>query len=459
MRLRTLLSASIMRTLSVPAIALAAALSMTSTVEVQTNVYYVRAGATGANTGVDWTNAYPTLPSTLRRGATYYIADGTYGGYEFDDPASGSTPIYVYKATASEHGTSTGWSSAYGDGQAIFTSSLDFTQPYYVLDGKVGGGPGSYTSGHGFKRDYVAAESNRRGVEFSSAAAQISIAHIEVDGRNWTVSSNDAFYSLCDTCDFINISYAYVHGMSRVPILTVGSDNWIVEYSFLDKFCFNSSGQHCEIISASKGGGTDPTDNYIFRHNIFKNYESTGGLIFEGTNWDIYGNVFWWSSNQGSTTANNGAIGTWSNRGASDVSIHNNSFVGLNGGGSHRIFPIGPYSNVTAYNNLWYNSPGNGSAIFGSTVVHDYNWFSAQPLQSEPNLQVATALDPFLNLAGGIFELRFPTNAGKSLTAPFNTDPYGKPRGNDGRWDRGAYEYSGTTLTAPQPPTALRIIR
>ena len=282
MKLRTLLSASIMRTLSVPAIALAAALSMTSTVEVQTNVYYVRAGATGANTGVDWTNAYPTLPSTLRRGATYYIADGTYGGYEFDDPASGNTPIYVYKATASEHGTSTGWSSAYGDGQAIFTSSLDFTQPYYVLDGKVGGGPGSYTSGHGFKRDYVVAESNRRGVEFSDAAAQISIAHIEVDGRNWTVSSNDAFYSLCDTCDFINISHAYVHGMSRVPILTVGSDNWIVEYSFLDKFCFNSSGQHCEIISASKGGGTDPTDNYIFRHNIFKNYESPRRPHFRG---------------------------------------------------------------------------------------------------------------------------------------------------------------------------------
>lgn len=32
--------------------------------------YYIRADATAANTGTDWTNAWTSLPSTLQRGDT-----------------------------------------------------------------------------------------------------------------------------------------------------------------------------------------------------------------------------------------------------------------------------------------------------------------------------------------------------------------------------------------------------
>ena len=39
-------------------------------------VYYVRAGATGDDTGLNWDDAYTQLPEDLERGATYYIADG-----------------------------------------------------------------------------------------------------------------------------------------------------------------------------------------------------------------------------------------------------------------------------------------------------------------------------------------------------------------------------------------------
>src|SRR5262245_59157235 len=81
---------------------------------------YVRLGAGGANTGLDWTNPFTSLPSSLTRGFTYFLADGSYPGYTFDDAASGTSVITLKKATVAEHGTNTGWSDAFGDGQAIF---------------------------------------------------------------------------------------------------------------------------------------------------------------------------------------------------------------------------------------------------------------------------------------------------------------------------------------------------
>src|SRR4030043_1400540 len=87
-------------------------------IQAQT-VYYVRAGATGANNGSDWNNAFTTLPATLVRGTTYYIADGNYASYTFDDAVSGTTLITVKKATVADHGTETGGVSTYGDGQAV----------------------------------------------------------------------------------------------------------------------------------------------------------------------------------------------------------------------------------------------------------------------------------------------------------------------------------------------------
>ncbi|MDP2690325.1 MAG: hypothetical protein Q8P48_09475, partial [Deltaproteobacteria bacterium] len=115
-------------------------------------VHYVRSGATGA--GADWANALPSLPPALVRGDTYYIADGSYPSYTFDDPQSGSSWIYIKKATAADHGTSAGWQSSYGDGAAVF-SPIKVLTGYYEINGQVGGGPGSWTSVHGFKIQYT----------------------------------------------------------------------------------------------------------------------------------------------------------------------------------------------------------------------------------------------------------------------------------------------------------------
>src|SRR3990172_1898859 len=112
--------------------------------------HYIRDGASGD--GSDWTNAWDDLPSTLVRGDTYYIADGNYGGYTFDDADSGATYIYIKKATASAHGTDTGWSSAYGDGQAVFTGQWLIRTNYLDIDGVTGGGPTNWEGPHGIKK-------------------------------------------------------------------------------------------------------------------------------------------------------------------------------------------------------------------------------------------------------------------------------------------------------------------
>lgn len=113
--------------------------------------HYVRADATGNNDGSDWTNAYTDLPASLTRGDTYYIADGTYGSYVFDDPLDGEKIITIKKSTVADHGTDTGYSEADHNGQSVFEPAdsmpsgalffytLRFDTSYYTLDGVTDG--------------------------------------------------------------------------------------------------------------------------------------------------------------------------------------------------------------------------------------------------------------------------------------------------------------------------------
>ena len=110
---------------------------------------YVLAGATGAGTGLTWADAYADLPASLTRGTTYCVGDGSYAAHTFADAVSGNTAIVIRKATVADHGGDTGWSDAFGDGTASFPS-LAFNASFYTLDGATGGGPGSWTTKHGF---------------------------------------------------------------------------------------------------------------------------------------------------------------------------------------------------------------------------------------------------------------------------------------------------------------------
>jgi len=416
---------------------------------------YVRAGAAGNGSGSDWANAYASLPSTLARGDTYYVADGSYSSYTFDDAQNGAW-IYIKKATAADHGTSTGWQSAYGDGVAVF-GPLKFMTGSYEMDGQVGGGPGSWTSGHGFKIQYTAATNIVRLINVPTKVSNLTFKHMEMAFTPCsTCTGQDVFYGIYGGSNW-KFQYNWMHHPSRVVLYTMNeATNILIEYTLLERSGTNgSSSQHSEIWSARD------THDVTFRYNYVRDYRSTGGIIMgRAKNWNLYGNIFQWTVDFG-PTSNNGAIGSWSSDStyyANNVKIYNNTFVGLRSGGAGRIFPIAvSLSGIVAQNNLWYDSP---ATAFGGGVSHSNNWFknSNEGSISETGKQVGSG-DPFVNYAGKDFRLKVATVAGTSLSAPFNLDIIGIARGSDGTWDRGAFEYGGTAAagTTPSAPKGLTV--
>jgi len=129
--------------------------------------HFVRADAPTGGDGASWSTAWQSLPDTLERGHRYYVADGDYPAYTFDDPAADVQIVTIVKATAGRHGSEAGWQDAYGDGSASF-GPLSFTDPYYVVDG--GAGRGLRVVGD-FQGDVVTID-----------AAHVTLQNADIDG-------------------------------------------------------------------------------------------------------------------------------------------------------------------------------------------------------------------------------------------------------------------------------------
>lgn len=387
--------------------------------------YYVNPGAKGAKTGLDWTNAFTDLPLKLERGSVYYLADGEYAGRRFRD--EGTDWIRIKKAIPSDHGTDRGWTNSMGNSVAVF-GPISFTAGNYEIDGQVGGGPNSFTSGHGIK---ITSDSDKaKAINVQKPVSNLIFNHIEATlGFKPGYKGQDILYGVKGGNNW-TIKNSYLHHSSRTILYTMFVSDILIENSQLERNGQNQE-QHSEIWSSRW------TDNVVVRNNIIKDYVSTGGILIVGNNWDIYGNVFTWSKDFG-RTAYDGAIGSWDSSDTyyvNNINIYNNSFINLTNGGSGRIFPIyNKISKVKAYNNLWHNSP---TAKFGGEVDHDYNVFkdSNEDKITERNKQIETK-----NITGSNYKTTFSTDSGKSLPYPYDFDMHGNKRGKDGVWDRGAFE-------------------
>jgi len=150
-------------------------ISSTELSYAQNSYYCVREGATGTGNGLDWNNAYPTIPGTLVRGATYYVASGSYGSYNFNTATQGSLFVTIKKATVYEHGSSAGWSDSYGYGQAEF-GSLTISTDNYLIDEVTGGGPGQWETGFGFR-----VKSGGKNIYLNGAIQNITISHVDIE--------------------------------------------------------------------------------------------------------------------------------------------------------------------------------------------------------------------------------------------------------------------------------------
>lgn len=390
------------------------------------NVYYVRSGASG--NGSDWNNAYGALPSALQRGATYYVADGNYSGYTFDDAASGTTVTVIKKATAGDHGTETGWQATYGDGQAVFSPSISFTTNYWRIDGNNGAGP----HGCGFK---VANSSSAAYTVKIQGPDNITVRYVEVDGMGSTETGQGI--SWWSDAQNITISRCYLHDTPDDPLGAAdGCANFVVEYCTIGPRG-NSAGTHgdCFALTRTRGG--------VFRYNKV-NWNGQQLWFGEGPHsgtYEVYGNVFCTdvTTPVGSCTAIKGH----STATPGVLLVYHNTFVNINDFANE----FGDGASVFR-NNLYYDL-NNKTVSFGGKT-HSHNWFqTGMSYGTEATAQ--TGSDPFVNFAALDYTLKANTSPGEVLGAPYDVDMYGRQRTTR---TRGAYEFaslSGTPVVAASP--------
>lgn len=421
--------------------------------------HYVRAGASGTRSGTDWTNAYTSLPATLTRGDAYYIADGAYGSYRFDDAVSGSLTITVKKATSFDHGTSAGWQDAYGAGAASFNGVI-FSTSNYILDGSTGGGPGNWETGFGFK-----IKGNGHVIDFPAIVSNITLRHLDVSSDGWSSATETDLVYLVNRFTNITVSYCFLHDVSRTMILTwpAKGSGFTLEYS---KLARNGTAEHREAWSAG------PDSNVIVRYNLFEDIHGTGFIAIvnnngDAANWDIYGNVFYYTGTLDYDGINTGVImnrydgaGGPINVRAVNWNIYNNAFVNIPG------FTSAIYSqsslNYVVENNIWFNNRANVAGVQGATT-EDYNWFYGN-YRGSSNIDsiskggahdVVGSSNPFIAWRSGDWRPTFPI-PGLALSSAYKYDALGNARGQDGTWDRGPYEFA-SQASVLLPPTNLTI--
>jgi hypothetical protein len=426
--------------------------------------HYVRPGATGRNDGSDWTNAYTTLPASLQRGDTYYLANGSYGAHVFNDANSGTAAITIKKAIEADHGTATGWASSYGDGQAVF-SNWQIYSDYYVFDGrrrnsdwKLGA-----TSQYGIK------VAGTRPVRLDNGAGtggdNLTFLYIDFKGGGRdTGSGDDVIYGLTGNSN-LTFRYCALHDSDRTIFLT--RNNWtnlVVDQSYIARNT-STPGMHGEMMSVYS------STNMTFSNNVIEDIEGTAvwaGIGDGGSSgWKIYGNVISHSAaylaDTGRASGHNFGIAgivfiandATNNNSGNNILVYNNTMVNIQGSYSGVVVQKG--TGIEVRNNIWYGSVRTNNS-FSGTMSHNWYYNTAQDGDATATKVVCTSgCDIFNSISGKDFRLKTATAAAMALAAPYNVDGNGVTRGLDGHPDRGAYEYAAPVSAAVSAPSNLRV--
>ncbi|HYG36433.1 MAG TPA: hypothetical protein VEC99_16685 [Clostridia bacterium] len=404
--------------------------------------YCVRAGASGAGDGSDWDNAFPSLPAVLVRGATYYIASGVYPSYTFDDAEDGATVITVKKAIAVDHGTDQGWLPAYGEGQAVFNSTMRFERGYYVFDGQTRNESDWFDgASYGFKVEHSNQHQNIVvGVQEHHAVSSIVIKYVFVDAMTTLPNFSVRMFAI-DTdvhgpaTGFQTIGRGfvfhrmYVRGGNNAWFLRT-TDGAIVEY------CAASGQRNNEQNHAETFNLYYSANNAIIRYNQIRDFCTVGtrgtavvAIAYSG-GLSFYGNVV------SDFAAGDGVVG-FDGYASSNNKIYNNTFIRGVNGNSGLAFGTGLKNEIR--NNLWIDC--STISFLSGAGDHDYNGYTGSNAYGEAHAQVNIPTSILVNYAGGDYRLASRTKTGAVLPAPYDRDYLGSVRGADGSWDRGACEF------------------
>lgn len=417
--------------------------------------HYIRDGASGD--GSDWSNACDDFAgscavASMVRGDTYYVADGAYAARTFNKAASSNLVITIKKATASDHGTDTGWVSTYGDGQAIFSSPIVFSTDDWVLDGATrdeSNAPLSWLTGsaYGFK---ISNNSNtaEQQVTFGAALDNFTMRYVWAEGRTGAFSGSERRYSIDTETAGTSTNLLFSKNLttdSNQWYFLRNSNNTTIEYWAGDRL-IGDEFNHGDAINCYF-----TADNVTIRWGIARDACTDGctgmipiaDAIGSGTKPTvlIYGNLFY---DYGSTDGTAGFLGNASNEGScTNCVVRNNTFV--DGGSQFAAnwgLQFGAGSGNTNQNNIWFEvNSQTPSFDLGSGATNNYNLFGTSATSTGTNAQVSVPTTKFVDFAGKNFKLASATDCGAAVSPPYDVDMLGNIRGADGCVDRGAFEY------------------
>jgi hypothetical protein len=454
--------------------------------------------AAGNGSGSSWTNRM-VLPSTLTRGDTYYLTDGTYAAYTFATPNSGTTRITIKKAQSYDYGRaadgcsndiSAGWNAAtMGSGQAVFPElfgSTNTPQPGYVT-----------WDGNGTSTGIGCGTAPSQNKSASDCGLRISINAIGQDsgfdiGANnndgnhrspgWTFryfewqgggdanngAQSEELIRCRGGCDNALVQNSWMHDSGcdffKIPWTT----GFTVQNTYMRQNA-SSSTCHGQLFYSE----VTPT-NVDFHSNIIQDIQGTGLWVCltgcQASNWNIYNNVIWMPTGDTRPGTSNGIFACInSGNRCTNLNFIGNTVINYTAdySGAFGTYCDGNPDTITWENNLFYLvHPADriNFQVCGGTIAHNHNSYlsSGTPLCCTTGTDVIVTSgspNPFVDWTNVNFNLASQNNNwsnGVALAAPFNVDALGNPRpGPDGVWNRGAYEY---TSGAPAPPTNLTTV-
>ncbi len=407
--------------------------------------HYVRPDALGNNSGNNWQDAYKELPATLVRGDTYYLATGEYAAYNFDDPAQNANFIIIKKATPADHGTNDGWLPQYGVGSANFQGLLQFSTPFYELNGQTGVKNDEASYGITVSQGDNCSLLGYNLIKINTPNHDIHLQYLNLkhcgEYSNIPGGSKIILYADGELYNFY-LGNSYLHDTSVGMVrLQNGVHNSVIERNYFARRRSDIDGLLGEAIRWSESGEV----NGVIRYNTFQDINGQAVIYLssgEQSNFNIYGNIFMNTDDVYKLSL--GAIANNNNDKTTNTAIYNNTFVDLRGYSDAVRLWNGESNSV--YNNLWLGCEN----ILFTGVDHNFNSFDKALNFNEQSSQNNIQSDIFLNYSSGDYRLAAPTSPGLALSATFERDPLGVIRGADEIWDRGAYEY--TTEPLPNSP-------
>lgn len=369
----------------------------------------------GSGNGSSWTNACSSLSASAcavgsgTRPATpmnVWVATGTYTSQTFGLTANGTNVVTIIAPTASNHGTSTGYSSALL-GTATFGADSTATTSYWAFNGQEWAG----SSCTGLAACGVDAAYHiyfHNATDFGGWALNVgqgqnyNLSYVDLGGpytiSNWSTNPasdqpNDVFITSNSTTNPVNnvyVGYSYLHeagadivgSNGQSSSTNVNGDSHTYEHDFFARNWYTCTSTNCTHTQAM----SECTTNLVVRYNVFFDTVEDGVIDINVSNtcpiagWSLYGNTIEWDNNipsirQALVGSFVGGFGQTIASGQT-VNIYNNTmanvggqYTGANVQAAWFCWSTGVGSTnagtVNIYNNLFWqsgNSSGGGTA-------------------------------------------------------------------------------------------------